>query len=180
MRKEQKKRFLSFFVLIVAVSLIFVGILTLGKEEKEEPKVGGLAPNFQLKNLSGNLIELKAVYKINRVTLVNFWTTWCPPCQKEIPEFARFYSEYKEKGVEILAVNTWDDSSPEQIGEFAKKAGMEFPILSDSNDKVVKSYRIRGVPTTVFIDQTGRIREIFVGIMTYDQLKVRIDKYLPS
>ena len=152
----------------------------MGREEKSLPQVGKTAPNFQLIDLSGKQVELKEVYPQNQITLVNFWGSWCPPCKMEIPEFVQFYSEYRRKGLEILAVNTWDNNSLETIKKFAETAGMNFPVLLDTKNQVVQMYGVRAVPTTVFIDQTGQIKEIFVGMINYNQLKARMEKYLPQ
>jgi peroxiredoxin len=151
----------------------------MGREEKSLPQVGKAAPDFQLTDLSGKQVELKQVYPQNRITLVNFWGSWCPPCKMEIPEFIQFYSEYRKKGLEILAVNTWDNNSLETIKEFAETVGMNFPVLLDTKNEVVKLYGVRAVPTTFFLDHTGRIKEIFTGMINYNQLKARMEKYLP-
>ena len=178
MRILQRKSFLLLVLFLAVLVLVAFGHLTNGQEENEEPRVGRLAPSFQLPDLSARKIELKAVYQKNKVTLVNFWATWCPPCRVEIPEFNRIYQEYRGKGLEILAVNTWDDSNPEKIKEFVDRAGMEFPILLDTEGNVATRYGVRGIPTTVIIGPTGHIREIVVGMMNYQQLKERLEQFL--
>lgn len=174
----KRKGFMILMLILAVFAIVVFGFLTNGQEGIEEPKVGKVAPGFRLADLSGKMVELKAVYQKNPVTLVNFWATWCPPCRREIPEFNRIYQEYQAKGLEILAVNTWDDSSLEQIKEFVEQAEMKFPVLLDAEGKVVNRYGVRGVPTTVVIDQTGRIREIVVGMMNYHLLKSRLDQLL--
>ena len=168
-------------LLLVVLLIVGLGFGFGGKQEQleEAARVGAQAPNFQLEDLSGAAVELKDIYRKKQLTMVNFWATWCPPCKREIPEFVRIYQEYREQGLEILAVNVWEDISPEELRAFAAAAEMEFPILRDVKEETATKYRVRGVPTTVFIDQNGRIQEIFVGALTYGQLQTRLDRYLP-
>lgn len=182
MRKRKKGLFILGF-LLVALPIVGFGLSLSGKQgseqEAEAARVGAKAPNFQLEDLSGGAVELKDIYRKNQLTMVNFWATWCPPCRREIPEFVRIYREYREQGLEILAVNVWEDSSLEQLRAFVAAAEMEFPILRDLKEETAAQYRVRAVPTTVFIDQKGRIQEIFVGALTYAQLEARLERYLP-
>ncbi len=178
MQLLQRKRILFLVLLIVVLAFVGFTFFTNGQDEPEEPRVGKISPNFRLPDLSGRMVELKAVYPKNRVTLVNFWATWCGPCRVEIPEFNRIYQEYRGKGLEILAVNTWDESKPESIKTFVEQAKMEFPILLDTEWKVATQYGVRGIPTTVIIGPTGHIQEIIVGMTTYQRLKERLEKLL--
>ena len=76
-------------------------------------------------------------------------------------------------------MNTWEDSSLEQLRAFVAAAEMEFPVLQDVKDQTADKYWVRAVPTTVFIDQNGRILEIYMGALTYGQLQTRLERYLP-
>ncbi|HBR27832.1 MAG TPA: hypothetical protein DD734_06080 [Firmicutes bacterium] len=175
---KSRKGLLIFGVLVAVLLLIWVG-LGLGEEQEEEAvSVGAVAPNFILEDLSGERVELKEVYRKHQLTLVNFWATWCPPCKREIPDLVAFYRKYQGEGVEILAVNAWEDSSLEQLQTFVASAEMEFPVLLDGEGETVKKYNIRAIPTTLFIDQSGRIKEIFMGALTSNQLETRLQKYL--
>lgn len=179
--KKGKKRLFIFGLLLVVLLVVGFSLGLAGKKEQEEelPRVGAKAPNFQLTDLARQVVELKEIYQKNQLTMVNFWATWCPPCRREIPEFVRFYRDYREQGLEILAVNTWEDSSLEQLRAFVAAAEMEFPVLQDVKDQTADKYWVRAVPTTVFIDQNGRILEIYMGALTYGQLQTRLERYLP-
>lgn len=166
----------SLFYLLVL--LLLVGVVYAFSDKQEVAKVGAIAPNFQLENLDGAKVELKEVYRQNQLTLINFWATWCPPCRVEIPELTRFYRDYRAKGVEILAVNIWDNSSREALRTFAAAAEMIFPVLVDQEEKIANAYRIMAVPTTFFLDRQGRIKEIYTGAMTYRQIQTLVERYL--
>ncbi|HHT05801.1 MAG TPA: TlpA family protein disulfide reductase [Hydrogenispora sp.] len=180
MGKRKKWLLISGLMLVTLLIVGFgFGLGSKKEQEGEAARVGAQAPNFQLEDLSGEVVELKDVYRKNQLTMVNFWATWCPPCRREIPEFVRIYREYREQGLEILGVNVWEDSSLKQLQAFVAAAEMEFPILRDVKAETATIYQVRAVPTTVFIDQKGRILEIFVGALTYNQLQTRLDRYLP-
>ncbi|HEY8392657.1 MAG TPA: TlpA disulfide reductase family protein [Capillibacterium sp.] len=164
------------FYLFIIFLLAGAGYLLGGNQEVA--KVGAIAPNFQLENLAGEQVELKKIYRQNQLTLVNFRATWCPSCRAEIPALSRFYREYRTKGVEIMAVNIWDASNREQLRAYAASTGINFPVLMDRKDHAARKYRIIAVPTTVFIDRQGRIREIYLGALTYQQLQTRFERYL--
>ena len=179
MKMKRRKGLVLSGLFIAILVLVVLGLGTGSKQaETEAARVGAIAPNFTLTDLSGTALELKEIYRKNQLTLVNFWATWCPPCKREIPELVSFYRDYREQGLEILAVNAWDDSSLEQLRTFAEAAEMEFPILRDTKEEAVQKYGVRGVPTTIFIDGSGRIKEIYVGSLTYNQLRTRLERYL--
>lgn len=171
------RRGIKFFGLLIFVLIIIWVSLGRGEEQEEAANLGAVAPNFILEDLSGARVELKEVYRNNQLTLVNFWATWCPPCKREIPDLVAFYRKYQGKGVEILAVNVWDDSSRKQLQAFVASAQMGFAVLLDGEGETVKKYNIRAVPTTIFIDQKGRIKEIYTGALTSNQLEARLQKY---
>lgn len=145
------------------------------KEEKEVEsiqvnnlpglEVGLKAPDFELKNLSGETVRLSD-FKGKRIML-NFWATWCPPCKKEMPDMQKFY-EFSNDDVVILAVNI--DPKADVAG-FAKKMDVHFPILLDEKDKVSSMYKILTIPTTFFIDEGGIIRHKHLSALTIDMMK---------
>lgn len=142
---------------------------------EEKPRVapiqGAFAPDFSLLDLTGERVEIKAVYEQNALTILNFWATWCGPCQREIPEFNRFYQEYKGRGFEIVAVNIGEN--PVQVRGFAREQGMEFPVLLDTKTEVAADYYVNAIPTTFLLDQKGQILLVHRGILDYNRL-VRI------
>ncbi|MFD1019229.1 redoxin domain-containing protein [Thalassobacillus hwangdonensis] len=132
---------------------------------------GQTAPDFTLELLSGETVSLSD-YRGKKV-MVNFWATWCPPCRAEMPDMEKFYNETE---VEILAVNlTATESDPSNVGAFAEEFGLSFPILLDKNSAVATTYQIQPVPTSIFIDEEGRIQSIALGAMNYDMMIQRYE-----
>ena len=124
-------------------------------------KIGGLAPEINLKSMTGDQIVLSKL--VGRPVLVNFWATWCGPCRAEFPAFVRKYKEYKDKEFVILGVNTQDDNSDEGVLTFMRNSVVNFPVVRDVGDQLSRVYNVRGLPTSIFIDRQGIIRDIVIG-----------------
>lgn len=182
------KKNLKNLLFLGGVLLLLAGITLLPLMEREKsraetedrervaPVQGAFAPNFSLFNLSGEQVELKAVYEQSDLTILNFWATWCGPCQREIPDFNRFAQEYRGRRVAIVAVNLQE--KPAQVREFVRKQGMEFPVLLDTEAKVAREYYVTAIPTTFFIDREGRIRLVHRGMLDYDRLVRVAEEFL--
>jgi peroxiredoxin len=122
----------------------------------------GSAPDFTLHAMSGPNLQLKD--QRGRVVMVNFWATWCGPCRQEMPQLNRLYEKYRASGFVLLGVNVDDDSS--KAAEVAKKLGVTFPVLLDTDKKVSKLYDLSTMPSTVIIDRDGKVRYVHRGYLT--------------
>jgi cytochrome c biogenesis protein CcmG/thiol:disulfide interchange protein DsbE len=133
------------------------------------PRVGAEAPDFTLKDLSGNEIKLSTLR--GKPVMINFWATWCPPCREEIPVITKMYHE-TEGGTkyEILGVATspFDTSTLKAFGD---EFTMDFPLLPDVGSNVVNSYHVLPIPTTFFVDKDGIIRFIQAGGVTREMME---------
>src|SRR5690606_11753858 len=97
---------------------------------------------------------------------INFWATWCPPCRAEMPDMEKFY---KDKEIEILAVNLTDSEAKiKDVENFTKELEITFPILMDANKDVATLYEIKPIPTTFMVDSNGVITYKTFGAMNYD------------
>ncbi|MBI4787861.1 MAG: redoxin domain-containing protein [Chloroflexi bacterium] len=138
-------------------------------------KVGDLAPEFILKSMTGDEIVLSKLE--GRPVIINFWATWCGPCREEFPALVRKYKQYQEQGLVIIGINFQDENSDEGIRTFMRNTLVNFPIVRDTGERVGRMYRVNGLPTSIFVDRKGIVRDIVVGgPMTDDFLDKQIAK----
>lgn len=125
------------------------------------PREGFFAPDFALETLQGDKIRLADLR--GKIVVVNFWTTWCPPCRAETPALEASYGSYQDSGVVILGLNLTDQDSLKDVESFVQEFGLTYPILLDRDGTVGLLYQLNGLPTTFFISRDGVIRTVVVG-----------------
>jgi thiol-disulfide isomerase/thioredoxin len=125
------------------------------------PKVGSLAPDFTLNDVSNNKpLQLSALR--GKPVLVNFWGTWCPPCRAEMPELEKLYAQYKDQ-VDFVGVSMGPRDEPAGVDQFVKLNKYSWTFIHDTDSSVSINYQVQGIPSTFFVDKTGIIRSIHVG-----------------
>ncbi|WP_240374767.1 thiol-disulfide oxidoreductase ResA [Bacillus piscicola] len=175
-QKKRKRLVMRSSVLgVLAVVLSYVFYTNFIKSEETLVNEGEIAPNFVLMNAEGEEVELKD-YRGQGVFL-NFWGTYCPPCEKEMPYMDKLYQEYKEKGVEILAVNVGE--SDLVVDRFVSRHDLTYPILLDRNKNVLDRYGIGPLPATFLVDANGEVVQIITGGMTEDRIRSYMEKIKP-
>ncbi len=119
----------------------------------------GPAPAFTLTALSGQQAALSQ-YK-GQVVMVNFWATWCGPCQQEMPLLDQMYKKYKPAGFTLIGVNVDKEAPP--VKDLLARKPVSFPVLLDPANQVSKAYHVDEMPSSVIIDRKGEIRYIHRG-----------------
>ena len=147
------KKLLTFFLLGLSV----VGCTG------SSPAQGGArqaAPDFSVKSLDGQMLKPSSMK--GKVVLLDFWATWCPPCREEIPHFKELYTQYKDKGVQIIGL-ALDEDGEASVRPFAQQNQINYP-LGIATQEIVSSFGgIRGIPTTYILDKQGNIAKKWVG-----------------
>ncbi len=172
-------------IVLLVLLLGAYGMLKLGVTASSSPanaassrptvvKVGDLAPEINLKSLTGDQIVLSQL--VGHRVLLNFWATWCGPCREEFPALVRKYKQYKDQGLVIIGVNYQDDNSDQGVLTFMRNTLVNFPIVRDSDERFGRMYRVQGLPTSFFIDTQGIVRYIAAGEMTEDLMDQQIAK----
>jgi len=120
------------------------------------------AADFSLVNAKGVKVQLSALK--GKVVLLNFWATWCGPCQREIPWFGEFVTKYKAQGLEVIGVSL-DDEGWSIVKPYLVKKGVTYTIVVGNDDLSHKYGTIDVMPTTFLIDRTGKIAAIHRGLV---------------
>lgn len=148
--------------------------------------VGGLAPEFggqladgttfQLTDLDGRPIRLADLR--GKGVWVNFWASWCPPCQQETPVIREVSDEYRDRGLAVVAVEVQETA--DQGRRYAERYSLRYTIGADVSGHVFRAYRVFALPTQFFIGPDGVIRSIVQGPLTKDGAIARVAQILPS
>jgi peroxiredoxin len=125
------------------------------------PTTGEPAPDFTAAMLDGTTTSLSDTR--GTLVAVNFWTTWCPDCQLEMPVLQAADERYANDELVILGVDV--EEPPTAVESYIQPHGYTFPILLDPSGQIAASYGVWAFPTTVWIDADGVIRAIHIGGM---------------
>lgn len=143
-------------------------------QEMGNIKVGQLAPDFTLQDLSGHAVTLSA-YRGQKVVLIDFWATWCGPCRMAMPGLQELADKYHDHGLEILSVNQGEPA--DHVRDFIQHEKYTFHVVLDQNQAVGEQYGVQGIPTLVLVDKKGIVRWIRVGYSPdEDDLKKLVEK----
>lgn len=176
---------LEWLALVVLTAVIGAGWIYLSRETSGDagptplttaPYVGNLAPDFTLQTVDGQSVTLRDYTAAGGTPVVlNFWATWCPPCRVEMPYFENANNLYDGK-VAVLGLNQAESAAT--IADYARDHGLTYPLLVDEDMRVNNLYGVLNLPTTVFIDKNGVVREVLIGTISQGVLEDRIEALL--
>jgi peroxiredoxin len=162
-------------VVLVILALVVVACSGPGSGGRQGVNEGNQALDFTLEALDGGQVSLSD-YKDN-VVLINFWATWCPPCQAEIPDLEAAYRAHQDDGFIVLGIASQDH--PKIVELFVEDVGMTYPVVVDESGALMKKYRAAGLPVTVIVDRDGVIQIRHIGYLSAAQLDEYLAKVLP-
>lgn len=137
----------------------------------------GKVPNFSWKEENGTLVDFDT-YR-GRVTVVNFWATWCVPCRAELPDLISLSKETASKGVKFIGLSVDGGMNvAADLREFAKANGISYPIVIANRELDSAFGNIQVIPTTFIIDSSGAITRSFGGLRTKEVFREAIDAAL--
>lgn len=183
MKKKNKKRNRLIFrtaILAVLIGALVFAVVNNLNDDNTIYRAGDPAPDFKLQQINENneretvqLSDLKG-----KGVMLNFWATWCDPCEEEMPYMETLYPEYKDKGVEIVAVAL--DTTELRIDRFIEQYDLTFPIPHDTTGEVRDLYKVGPIPSTFFINPEGEIVEVVNGALTLDRLEGYLQEIQPK
>ena len=125
--------------------------------------------NFTLTDLHGKTWTLKELR--GEVVLVNFWATWCPPCQKEMPDLEALYKEFRHQRFVILAIS---DEEADKVRPFIAERKITYPVLLDPGHKVGSLFQVEGIPKSFVYDREGKLVAQSIDMRTQKQFRAML------
>lgn len=203
---EKTYKILKLLIWILAFGVVIVGASVLYNRLSDEVSVGGIAtvtqetaaaeetaapgettpetqessnpaPDFTVYDLEGNAHKLSDFR--GKPVLLNFWASWCGPCQMEMPDFQKFYESHGDK-VNFVIVNLTDgqQETVETASAFIEEKGYTFPVYYDTDIDAAMKYGVSAVPVSYFIDAEGNFIAWAQGALTADMLQQGMDMLL--
>jgi peroxiredoxin len=151
--------------LILVFALIIIPYILNAQE------IGKELPSFSGKTANGEKVSLSD-YK-GKVTIIDFWASWCKPCTEEFPFLVELYDNYSEKGMDLLGINL--DEEVDNMNKFLKKLDKDnkFKIISDPDSKIGNLYNVEAIPSTFILDKKGVVRYMHLGFSSEEKEKFK-------
>jgi cytochrome c-type biogenesis protein CcmF len=138
------------------------------------PLLGQPAPDFTLDLLDGSTFTLSDLR--GQVVVINFWATWCPPCEDEMPDLQTVWEEYQANGVVFVGIAFDDEESA--VRDMASRYGATYALGLEAEGSISTAYGITGVPETFVVDADGNVTHVYIGPVTADELREALDGLL--
>ncbi|ATP39591.1 thiol-disulfide oxidoreductase [Solibacillus sp. R5-41] len=175
-KKKRRSITRGIILAVLALAIGYTVYAAWAKDKVEIVKEGSKAPDFEVVDLNGEKHRLADYY--GEGVLLNFWGTWCAPCEREFPAMTRQYETYKDLGVQIIAVNF--AQSDFEVQKYVDNMGMNFPVAIDKTKSVFTAYNIDPLPTSIFIKPDGTVDRIITGEMSEAQIAAYLESIKPE
>ena len=167
---------------VVLIGLLVLVAVALRRTQQGTVQPGDTIPDFSMPLFSGyehnGAQQVKLSELRGKVVMINFWASWCKPCEQEAADLRTAWDAYKDSGKVVFLGVDYVDTEPEARA-YLEKFGIQYANGPDLGTKVSQLFRIKGVPETYFIDQQGVLRHVQVGPFTsVDQIKAIIEPML--
>lgn len=148
--------------IVLGILVLLTGVINVYSQE----------PFFQLQDLENEWKEYEDV-KGEKLTVIDFWATWCQPCVRSLPELIKISDEFKAEGVNLVGISIDGPRNQSKILPFVKSMGVNYSILRDVNSEVMMEMNVTSVPTLMIFDSKGEIVYSHEGFLPGDEVLIR-------
>ena len=165
----------------IGVAMALLLIACTGESGTKKPaagtpghaRVGEPAPGWSEPTTQGSSLSLATLH--GKLVYLNFFATWCPPCNEEAPAIDALAREYRARGVQVVGVDVLENAR--KAAEFARTHRLSYPVIVDDGT-LRDQYAINGLPVHAFIDRDGVVRSIVVGEISTLDMRGNVDRLL--
>ncbi len=175
------KKYVPLFVLIFIFSLYLVsqGVFNLSdptanpvaQQKKEYAHYESMLKAIQVKDVDGKAVSFK---KAPKVVIINFWASWCTPCLEEFPSLVEMYTEFKDKSISVVGINTDENDQLKEIKKIRSKYHLNFPIVADKNSDLVNKFMVDAIPVSI-VYVNGKVVEVSQGSKDFNSEEFKED-----
>ena len=151
----KKNKIISIFLIAFVAVLLFLSLQT------------NSVKNLNLITISGEKITSQQL--LGKITLINFWATDCPGCINEMPGLIETYNQYKDQGLEVIAVAMYYDP-PSRVISYTKNNNLPFPVVLDTNKEIISKFNnVKLTPTSIILDKNGYVINTIIGEIDFNE-----------
>ncbi len=161
-------------VLIAGFVAVFLTVSAAPAGPAADDLVNQKAPGFTLTSLDGQTLRLSAFR--GRVVLINFWATWCAPCQVEMPVFAAWQRQYGPQGFQVIGISLDDNAAPAH--RVVRRLNLNYPVAMGDERLAARYGGVLGLPLTFLIDRNGVVQARFQGETDVKRIESRVNALL--
>jgi peroxiredoxin len=173
--KDKRSIAIVLSILAACAAVLFFSAAGSGDDAVKGVKLHSPAPPWELEDVNGKTVRSSDF--TNKVVILDFWATWCPPCRAEIPGFIELQKQYQQQGLVVVGISL-DQGGADVVKSFMQKMGVNYPVVL-GNQKVSDAYGgIEGIPTTFVIDRQGRIANKHLGLTAKEEFVKEIEPLL--
>ncbi|MDQ0271129.1 thiol-disulfide oxidoreductase ResA [Cytobacillus purgationiresistens] len=173
--KKRRLVMRTVILLILGAAVAYTLYANFSKDKVHKVEMGKEAPDFVLVDMEGESHRLSD-YKGQGVFL-NFWGTWCKPCEKEMPYINNQYKQFEDQGVQTLAINISESNLA--VSKFLDRHNLDFPVVIDKDGQVRNAYGIGPLPATFLVDPEGKVVKYHTGTLTESMVREFMEQIKP-
>ena len=129
--------------------------------------------DFMLPDVRSNVIVNFNSLKGSKLTVIDFWATWCKPCVSAIPKIEAIFQMYKDSGVHVIGINIDSPRNLSKVLPFSESQGITYPILLDSDQTVMRDMNVTNFPTLLIVDSNNKVVYTHEGYQPGDETEIK-------